>query len=195
MKIVHAAVFAIATLAAAGCSRTGGERAGTAAVAASGVSDDAGRLHGYVVARKHGDFRMHDGKEQRLEVDYGWDYDTGTAYRRTFDEQGNLLEKKEMVGAELVLTEVEIERVRALVRTHPALRSIVDKPDVVIWAGGFVYRKPGDPHCDRGSRCIHAIAADDHGDNAIAHAIVDLQTDRVVYPFYQPSADEVVGTH
>ena len=66
----------------------------------------------------------------------------------------------------------------------------IDKPDVVIWAGGFAFRKPGDPYCDRGSRCIHAIAAADHGDTVVAHAIVDLQSDRVVYPFYQPADGE-----
>lgn len=150
----------------------------------------AGRMQGYVVARRHGDFVLVDGKEQRREVEYGWDYARGVALRKTFDVDGHLLETKEMVGANLSLTGAEAERARALVRAQPELKSLVGKSDVVIWAGGFAFRKPGDPYCDRGSRCIHAIAAADQGDTVVAHAIVDLQSDRVVYPFYQPADGE-----
>ena len=153
----------------------------------------AGRMHGYVAARRHSDFILVDGKEQRREVEYGWDYDHRVALRKTFDLAGHLLETKDMTGADLALTEAEAGRVRELVRGQPALKSLVDHPDVVIWAGGFAFRKTEDPYCGRGSRCIHAIAAAHHGDAAIAHAIVDLQSDRVVYPFYQPADGEPVG--
>ncbi len=160
------------------------------AFTATAASVPAGRMRGYVVARRHGDFVLVDGKEQRREVEYGWDYARGLALRRTFDADGRLLETKEMVGANLSLTDAEAERARQLVRSQSDLKAIVDKSDVVIWAGGFAFRKPGDPYCDRGSRCIHVIAAADHGDTAVAHAIVDLQSDRVVYPFYQPADGE-----
>ncbi len=151
-----------------------------------------GRLRGYVVTRRNGDFVMLGGKEQRREVEYGWDYDRAIGLRRTFDVDGRLIETKELSGADLGLTDLERARAEALVRGQPALRDLVAKADVVLWVGGFAYRKPGDPHCDRGSRCIHAIAAADHGTHAIAHSIVDLQSDRVVYPFYQPAKGEPV---
>lgn len=173
---------------AAGCA-TNPPATPVAATAASSVAS-GGRMSGYVIARRHSDFAFVDGVEQRREVEYGWDYARGIALRKTFDVNGHLLKTKEMTGGDLALTEVEGERARHLVRTQPALGPIVNKPDVVIWAGGFAFRKPGDPYCDRGSRCIHVIAAADHGDTAVAHAIVDLQSDRVVYPFYQSSDGE-----
>lgn len=176
-------------LIAAGCAVDPSARPASSATTVAAVAP-GGRMQGYVIARRHSDFVFVDGKEQRREVEYGWDYAQGLALRKTFDEAGHLLETEEMAGANLTLTDVEVERVRQLVRAQPALKAIVDKPDVLIWAGGFVFRKPGDPYCDRGSRCIHAIAAADHGDTAVAHAIVDLQSDCVVYPFYQPADGE-----
>jgi hypothetical protein len=65
----------------------------------------------------------------------------------------------------------------------------------VIWAGGFVMRKPGDRYCDRGTRCIYAILAEDEGFRPLRRAIVDLQRDRVVYPdFDAESRLEVPST-
>ena len=61
------------------------------------------------------------------------------------------------------------------------------KPDVMLWHGGFAMREPGDPFCDRGSRCIRVIAAVNNGDDVILHSVVDLMSDRVVYPDYVPS--------
>ena len=120
------------------------------------------------------------------------DYDRAVALRRTFDTQGHLLDTTELAGADLGLTEAEQARARALVRADAQLHALVDRPDVVIWAGGFSFRKPDGNDCVRGSRCIHVIAAADHGTTAVAHAIVDLQGDRVVYPFYQPADGEPV---
>lgn len=188
-------IFVVAAvLLAAGCAGGVAQRTGSAAsdVVPSDVPA-AGRMHGYVVARRHSDFSLDGGKERRFEVEYGWDYEQGFALRKTFDADGKLLKTQQLSGAEFALTEPERERVRALMRGHPALKPIVDKPGVVIWAGGFAYQKRDDPHCSRHSRCIHAIAAADDGDTAVAHAIVDLQTDRVVYPFYQPAEGEPVG--
>jgi hypothetical protein len=188
-------------LAAAACAACAGpstptRRAGASAGAAAGASATAsGRLHGYVVGRHHSDFSWKDGKEQRYEVEYGWDYDQGVALRKSFDESGVLLKTQRVKGEEPPLTEAERERVRVLVREDPQLKPIVDKPGVVIWAGGFVYRKPGDPYCGDKTRCIHAIAAADNGDTAVSHSIVDLQSDRVVYPFYHPSDEKTSAAH
>jgi len=147
----------------------------------------AGRMHGYVIERRYGDFAMVGGKEVRFDVEYGWDYDRATGVRRTFDTTGKLLTSEDLINGEMALGEIERERVRQLVRTQPQLKAIANGPDVVIWGEGFLWRVPGDPYCDRGSRCIHAIIAKDGGLTAVGHAMVDLQTDRVVYPFYDGS--------
>lgn len=156
----------------------------------AGAAVAPGRLHGYVVGRRHGDFSWKDGKERRYEVEYGWDYDQGIALRKTFDEAGALLSAQRVKGEEPPLTEIERARVQVLVREQPELKPLVDRPGVVVWAGGFVYRKPGDPYCGDRTRCIHAIASADGGNTAVSHSIVDLQSDRVVYPFYRPSDEK-----
>lgn len=175
----------------AGCAPMPASRQHTAPVAASDVSP-SGRMHGYVTARRHSDFNLAGGKESRTEVEYGWDYDRAVGLRKTFDTQGKLLQTEQISAANIPLTAVEAERVRALVRGQPALKPIVNKPDVVIWGEGFAFGQTNDPYCDLGSRCVHAIAAADFGDTAVAHAIVDLQSDRVVYPFYHPSESDPI---
>ena len=141
-------------------------------------------MHGIVINRRYGDFFMIDRQEVRREIELAWDYDRGTAIRRTYDLSGKLLQSEDIAGAEMRLTDLENDRVKALVSGYPTLKEIVRKPGVVIWAGGFVWRKPGDRYCDLGTRCIHAILSTDNGVTAVAHAIVDLQRDRVVYPEY-----------
>lgn len=178
--------FAISTAAfLAGCAAPATKPVAVASVSGAPV----GRLHGYVVGRRHSDFAWRDGKEYRYEVEYGWDYDQGIALRKTFDEGGALLKTQRVKGEEPPLTESERERVKALVRGQPELKRLVEKPGVVVWAGGFIYRRLDDRYCGDKTRCIHAIASADNGNAAVAHSIVDLQSDRVVYPFYRP-ADE-----
>ncbi|MFC4821805.1 hypothetical protein [Dokdonella ginsengisoli] len=182
---------------AALCTACAGQSARVKRSAAdAGTTKDvagAGRLHGYVVGRRHSDFSWKDGKEQRFQVEYGWDYDQGIALRKTFDQSGALLKTQRVTGEEPPLTEAERERVQVLVREQPELKPLIERPGVVVWAGGFVYRKPGDPYCGDRTRCIHAIASADGGNTAVSHSIVDLQSDRVVYPFYRPS-DEKTST-
>lgn len=150
---------------------------------ASDVAED-GRMTGIVVSRRYSDFFIRDGKEVRREIEVGWDYDRATAFQRTYDLEGKLLKTEVLAGADIGLTDREDERVKALVKGYPTLKDISKQPGVVIWGGGFVLREPGDVFCDRGSRCIHAILSTDNGVTAVAHAIVDLQRDRVVYPDY-----------
>lgn len=187
MTLKHAGIALTASLLLAACATHGERTRGpTDAPVASDVPA-AGRLHGYVVERRVGDFLMRDGKEVRLEIEYGWDYDRAVGMRKTFDTAGKLLHSEDLVNGEMALNAVEAERVRALVRGQPALKAIANGPDVVIWAEGFLWRVPGDRYCDKGSRCIHAIIAKDKGLTAVGHAMIDLQSDRVVYPFYDGS--------
>lgn len=187
MKPIHRAALlagAFAALALSGCASAPPRQAAAASeLVASDVAED-GRMRGIVINRRYGDFFVVDGKEVRREIELAWDYDRATAIRRTYDPSGKLLQTEDLPGAEMRLTPAEDARVKALVSGYPTLKDVVKRPGVVIWAGGFVLRKPGDRWCDKGTRCIHAIMSTDNGVTAVAHAIVDLQRDRVVYPEY-----------
>ena len=60
--------------------------------------------------------------------------------------------------------------------------------------GGFSFREPGHEACDKASRCIHVIVSRDGGRYKVAHAIVDLQTARVIDPNYDPDLGGVLET-
>lgn len=149
------------------------------------------RMQGYVESARATDFcpdQRERKDDERCVVTRGWDYERGVTIVRTYDPSGRLISTDEPPGADLSLTAAEQARVEALVRMDPRTRGLVNKPEVIFWAGGFAMREPGDRYCDRGSRCIRAIAAVDGGDTVILHSVVDLMTDRVVYPFYSASA-------
>jgi hypothetical protein len=156
--------------------------------------DAGGRMHGIVINRRYGDFFMIDGKEVHREIELAWDYERGTAIRRTYDLSGALLTTEDLPGAEMRLTPLEDERVKDLVRGYPTLKGVANEPGVVIWAGGFVMRIPGDRYCDTGTRCIYATLSRDGGFTPIVRAIVDLQRDRVVYPDFDPGTRSKFAT-
>lgn len=167
-------------------------RSADAAVAAVEPAAD-GRMRGFVESSRVTDFcpdQSQRREDERCVVTRGWDYDRGVTLVRTYDPAGRLIGTDEPPGAELSLTDAERARVEALVRADPRTRDLVNKPDLKMWAGGFALREPGDPFCDRGSRCIRAISAIDHGDTVILHSVVDLMADRVVYPDYPASREK-----
>jgi len=184
MRTVLLALAASALLAA--CAASPHKTRAPAPLASDAPAD--GRLHGYVIERRYRDFSMVDGKEVRFDVEYGWDYERAVGVRKTYDTSGVLTSTEALAGGEMSLSDIEAERVRELVRGHPELKDIANGSDVKIWAEGFLRRVPGDPYCDKGSRCIHAIIAKNDGLTAVGHAMVDLQSDRVVYPFYDGAA-------
>lgn len=188
-RIFHRFVIAAlaATLGACATTSPGGPRPAAAApeLVASDVAE-SGRMKGIVINRRYGDFFMIDGKEVHREIELAWDYDRGTAIRRTYDLSGELLKTEDLPGAEMRLTPLEDERLKDLVRGYPTLKGVANEPGVVIWAGGFVMRIPGDRYCDKGTRCIYATLSKDGGFTPIVRAIVDLQRDRVVYPDFDP---------
>lgn len=157
--------------------------------------DHSGRMRGYVESSRVTDFCPDQSKrrdDERCVVTRGWDYARGQNIVRTFDPSGNLIATQYPPGADLSLTEPERQRAAELVKMDPRTRDIVNKPDVMLWHGGFAMREPGDPFCDRGSRCIRVIAAVNNGDDVILHSVVDLMSDRVVYPDYVPSGRKAV---
>jgi hypothetical protein len=150
------------------------------------------RMTGYVESARVTDFCPDQSTrpaDERCIVTRGWDYSRGVTIVRTFDPQGKLIDVFEPEGADLSLTPAEQARVEALVRADSRTRDIVNQPEVSIWSGGFVHRRPGDPFCDRGSRCIRSIAFTDNGQRVLLHSVVDLMSDRVVYPFYSPAKE------
>lgn len=190
---IRSVVCAALVMLLASCAMQAPSRSAKSAALGVNRASPNGRLHGYVTARRVSDFIMVAGKEHRRVVEYGWDYDRAQGVRKTFDDDGDLLETRQIPAANIPLTPIEVARVHALVHAQPELTSLFDKPDVVIWGDGFAYRDPNDPDCGPGTRCIHVIVAADYGDTAIDHAIVDLQNDRVVHPFYQPSDIHPIG--
>jgi hypothetical protein len=194
---VSAAVFALAACSGIATLRDAGRIAAyksQAGLTASAV-DAAGRLHGVVVTRRYQDRFLVDGKDVYRDVEYGWDYEQGTAVFRVFDTDGNLLVSETRPNESVSLAPEERARVEALVRGYPDLAAAVNQPgDVTFWAGGFVYRSKDDRYCGEGSRCVRAIVSKDGGYTEVAHAVVDLMRDRVVYPFYKPAGDPVADT-
>lgn len=151
------------------------------------ADNHAGRMTGYIESRRITDFcpdQNERADDERCVVTHGWDYDRGQTIVRTYDPSGMLLATEEPDGADLSLTPAEQARVEWLVRSDPRTRDVVNRPDVLVWDSGFAMREPGDPWCDRGSRCIRVIAATDGGDTGVLHAVVDLMRDTVVYPDY-----------
>src|SRR5690606_8144059 len=151
------------------------------------------RMQGYVESSRVTDFcpdQASRPETDRCVVTRGFDYATGRTVVRTYDPAGKLIGTDHPPGANLSLTEAERARLEALVRADPRTAAVGGRADVVVWSGGCVRREPGARHGDRGSRCIRVIAAIDHGNDVILHSVVDLMTDRVVYPFYRPSGKE-----
>ncbi len=154
-------------------------------------------MRGYVESSRVTDFCPDPASRpptDRCVVTRGFDYASGTTLVRMYDADGRLILSDRPPGADLGLTPPEQARVEALVRADPRTAPIVNRSDVVLWSGGFVVREPGDPHCDRGSRCIRVIAAVDQGNDVILHSVVDLMSDRVVDPDYRPSGRDPAGT-
>ncbi|MBN8481301.1 MAG: hypothetical protein J0L88_06900, partial [Xanthomonadales bacterium] len=159
-------------------------------------ADAAGRMRGYIESSRVTDLCPDPGKraaEDRCVVTRGFDYTRGETVVRMYDPAGRLVLTEHPPGADVSLTPIEHARVEALMRVDARTAPIVNRTGVVLWAGGFVVREPGDRQCNRRSRCVRAIAADDGGNNVILHSVVDLMTDRVVHPFYEPAGGLSAG--
>lgn len=175
---------------ASGCAAT---QQPVTAVPAAGViadapvasaADPAGRMRGYQFARSYRDVVKIDGENVQQTVEYGFDYDRHATVRRISREDGALVSEALMPNQSIRANASESARLEELVRTHPQLGPLMRQPDLLIHSGGFVVRQPGDPYCDVGSRCLRFIVSAGDGSVSVIHAIVDLVSDRVVYPFY-----------
>lgn len=127
-----------------------------------------------------------DAGEQWQRVEYGWDYTDAVSYELTTDLDGNKLMFRHVPGQILRATEREQEVANDLVRRHPALAATAATPGAA-FEGGFILMERDHPHCHLKSRCVYVLVSTDNGRNKIIQAIVDLQTEQVVDPNFDPS--------
>ena len=129
---------------------------------------------------------------QRQVVEYGWDYAEAVVKERTFGPDGALAGERDVPGQILRATEQELEWAFDLARAHPDLRTSVTADGVRLY-GGFILMQLDDPHCHLRSRCVYVFASHGaDGSRKVAEAIVDLQSNRVVYPNYRPDTTDPI---
>lgn len=145
------------------------------------------RMRGYVLAREYYDRWSEHGVELHRRVEYGYDYDRAVTLQRVFDLEGRLLAEQELPLVTLAPTAAELDRIIALARAHPQLAPALAESDLFMH-GGFAVREAGDPACGERSRCLMVIVSADGGYREVAHAVVDLVTDRVVYVDYRAAS-------
>ncbi len=131
-----------------------------------------------------------DAGEQWQRVEYGWDYTDAVAYELTTDLDGNKLMFRQVPGQILRATDREQQIAVDMVRRHPALAETAATPGAV-FEGGFILMERDHPHCHLKSRCVYVLVSTENGRNKIIQAIVDLQTEQVVDPKFDP---EMLGS-
>ncbi|GMU42062.1 MAG: hypothetical protein IT479_07700 [Xanthomonadales bacterium] len=139
------------------------------------------RASGIVIVRSYDDVFKQDGAEIPVHVEYAWDYDRAVAIQRIRDAQGRISEHEQPMLT-LNLTDAEKAYAFELARADPQIGPQMQAADHVY--GGFSYRVPDDADCNSRSRCVHVIASAGDGWRKLVHAIVDLQTGRVVQPHF-----------
>lgn len=127
-----------------------------------------------------------DGGTQWQRVEWGWDYTDAVAYEFITDLQGVEIEFNQLPGITLKPTEKEMAKAVAMVKAYPELASTAATPGAY-FEGGFILMEPNHAVCHLKSRCVYVLASTDHGRNKIIQAIVDLQTEQMVDPNWDPS--------
>lgn len=149
--------------------------------------------HVAVLVRDYEDeVKLGDGREQRLRVRYLWDYSAAVAREIQTAPDGSVLSDTLKPGLTLNATDAELDYAVALLREDREVDARFTKDSDIY--GGFSFREPGHPSCDLHSRCIHVIVSRDGGRYKVAHAIVDLQSARVIEANYDPELGGVLET-
>ncbi len=142
---------------------------------------------GFVLVREYVDSIKTDAGDQYQKIQYGWDYDLGSAKIITYSMDGKLLSTEVANDLTLNTSEAELAYAFELVRSSPKLKIASARPDATIY-GGFSYRNASDQspaavYCRAKSRCIHVlISGGIAGEILYGHAIVDLASGKVVDP-------------
>ena len=129
--------------------------------------------------------KLGGGREQRRRVEYLWDYTDAVARERQTTLDGTPISDRILPALTLNATEAELAYAVKLLRADPAIDARFTADSDIY--GGFSFRETGHASCDLHSRCIHVIVSRDEGNFKVAHAIVDLQTARVIEPEYDPA--------
>lgn len=127
-----------------------------------------------------------DGETQWQRVEWGWDYTDAVAYELITDLQGAEIEFNQLPGVTLKPTENEMARAVAMVKAYPELAATAATPGA-FFEGGFILMEPDHAVCHLKSRCVYVLASTNNGRNKIIQAIVDLQTEQMVDPNWDPS--------
>jgi len=175
VTFLHAPMMLLVSLVFAGC------RSMPATANAAGA-DLPPAPSGIVVVRDYVDSQKIDGADKYFRIRYVWDYQQGVALYQRFamDGAGELLESTPVPALTLEPTTAEMDYAYALVRQDPQLGPLVNRADAQ-FQGGFSVRDPDNSDCGPGSRCVRVIVAGGaDGEVAIAHAIVDLASRRIV---------------
>jgi hypothetical protein len=143
------------------------------------------RPSGKALVREYLDTNKVDERTEERWVRLYWDYSRGVAVEERTSKSTGAMQSIDQPGMSLSATPTELERAFALVRGHPDLKATLDRTDIDFF-GGFRLMEMDDPNCGAKTRCVHVIiSGPPNGQTSVAHAIVDLMADRVVYPFYR----------
>lgn len=144
------------------------------------------QLPDYVAVRRYGDVFTIDGRNIQVVVEYGWDYRKGVAVETVRNaSDGSMMSQTDKPGETLNFTDRELELAIALAREHPQLKELLSAKDLNFYAG-FPFREASQQGCYQLSRCVHVIVSAGDGQRHVAHAIVDLETRKVVLPYLDP---------
>ncbi len=138
-----------------------------------------------VVVRDYYDRFRIDGEDHPRRVIYLWDYGLRSAVERIETLDGELVSEQAQPGLTLNLSDEELEVAFELVRRDAVLGPQARAQGVELF-GGFSFMQADDPGCGLGSRCTHVMGPLDGGPRMVLHAIVDLQTRRIIHPHYAP---------
>lgn len=161
-----------------GCAATGGSPDGSPS-----LQPPVGHRIEVIRSYEH-EVKTPEGSVRQV-VEYGWDYTDAVTVERITTPDGQPVSFRQVPGESLRATEGELQRAIEIAKQHEDLRETL-ATEGAHFEGGFTHMIPDDPHCHLRSRCIYVFATLDQGRKKIAQAIVDLQTEQVVYPFFDP---------
>ncbi len=157
------------------------------------------RPSGYVMVREYVDSVKTEHGDEYQKVQYGWDYDQGSAVLRISTMDDKLISAQAEPDLTLETTPNELEYAFELVRKDPALIEVANRADARLYGGFSLTTDPRDvttpanTACGAKSRCIHIIISGGiNGEEALAHAIVNLASGLVVDANYR-GEDAVVS--
>lgn len=150
---------------------------------------------GFVLVREYVDAIKTETGDQYQKVQYGWNYESGVAVKKTFHLDGKPIAVEAHPELTLASSSAELEYAFALVRAHPDLQESSKRSDARMY-GGFAFRNGegstlAERFCRAKTRCIHVmISAGIAGEVFLEHAIVDLASGKIIDPKFNAVAKD-----